>query len=199
MNKVKSTTKSSIYQSQLKTEYYASIRPQLKKDLKLKNLHQVPLLEKIILNTGLGRTKDQKQVFTTAENTLAKISAQKPQITLARMSIASFKLRTGNKIGLMVTLRDDRMYEFLERLINVVMPRFRDFRGASLKSFDKQANYSLGFKEQALFPELSFEETNPAHGLQATLVFDKDDKAHNRALLEAFGFKFEKDKQAEEK
>ena len=199
MSKVKSTTKINSYQSQLKTDYYASIRPQLKKDLKLKNLHQVPRLEKIILNTGLGRAKDQKQVFTTAENTLAKISAQKPQITLARMSIASFKLRTGNKIGLMVTLRDDRMYEFLERLINVVMPRFRDFRGASLKSFDKQANYSLGFKEQALFPELSFEETNPAHGLQATLVFDKDNKAHNRALLEAFGFKFEKDKQEEEK
>ena len=191
-----SQTKQKInYSPRLKLEYYNNIRPKLKEDLKFHNLYQVPQLEKIILNAGLGRQKDLKQVFITAENTLAKISGQKPQATFARMSVASFKLRTGNKIGMMVTLRDIRMYEFLDRLINLVIPRFRDFRGISLRSFDKSGNYSLGFSEQALFPELPFEETNPAHGLQASLVFNTNNALHNQALLEAFGFKFEKIKE----
>ncbi len=180
------------YQPQLKADYYAKIRPKLKTDLKLKNIHEVPQLEKIVLNTGLGRSKGDKKVFETALNTLSKISGQKPKETVARMSVASFKLRTGNKIGLMVTLRDARMYEFLERLINLVMPRLRDFRGASLRSFDKSGHYSIGFKEQSIFPELSFEETNPPHGLQVTLVFNGSQPGHAKALLEEFGFKFEK-------
>ena len=185
-------TRPSDYRPHLKTDYYQRIRSKLMKDLELKNIHQVPKLEKIVINSGLGRSKSDKRVFATAVNTLSKISGQKPQVTLARMSVASFKLRTGNKIGLMVTLRDERMYEFLERLIHLVMPRFRDFRGGRLKSFDKNGNYSIGFKEQAIFPELSFEETNPPHGLQATLVFDSQRPEHAKALLEEFGFKFEK-------
>ncbi len=180
------------YQPKLKADYYSKIRPKLKTDLKLKNIHEVPKLEKIILNAGLGRVKGDKQIFETAVNTLSKISGQKPKETVARMSVASFKLRTGNKIGLMVTLRGARMYEFLERLINLVMPRLRDFRGASLQSFDKSGHYSIGFREQSIFPELSFEETNPAHGLQATLVFSDSRSDYVRALLEEFGFKFEK-------
>ncbi|MCY4089056.1 MAG: 50S ribosomal protein L5 [Candidatus Saccharibacteria bacterium] len=179
------------YQPTLKQEYFQKIRSQLKKDLHLKNIHQAPYLEKIILNSGLGRAKTDKQLFATAENTLTKISGQKPILTIARMSVASFKLRTGNQIGAMLTLRDIRMYEFLERLIHFTMPRFRDFRGASLKSFDRSGNYSLGFREQSVFPELSFEETNPSHGLQATLVFSTNNTEHNKALLEAFGFQFE--------
>ena len=180
------------YRARLKAAYYEAIRPQLVKDLGLNNLHQAPRLEKIILNAGLGRAKSEKQVFETAANTLGRISGQKPQVTLARMSVASFKLRTGNKIGMMVTLRDNRMYEFLERLIEFVMPRLRDFRGASLRSFDRSGNYSIGFREQSIFPELSFEETHPAHGLQATLVFRSRGAEDSRALLEAFGCKFEK-------
>ena len=180
------------YRAHLKTAFFEEIRPKLLKELNLKNIHQVPSLEKIVLNSGLGRTKADKQAFETATNTLARISGQMPRTTLARMSIASFKLRTGNRIGMMVTLRDNRMYEFLERLIELVMPRLRDFRGASLKSFDRQGNYSIGFSEQSIFPELSFEETTPAHGLQATLVFKSKNPEHSRALLEAFGCRFEK-------
>ena len=180
------------YKARLKAAYHETIRPQLLKDLGLKNIHQVPRLEKIVLNAGLGKAKSDKQVFERATNTLSRISGQRPQVTLARMSVASFKLRAGNKIGMMVTLRDNRMYEFLERLIEFVMPRLRDFRGARLKSFDRSGHYSIGFKEQSIFPELSFEETHPAHGLQATLVFKSRSAADSQALLEAFGCKFEK-------
>lgn len=185
-------TKAVVYQSQLKHQYRTHIRPKLKEELSLQNLHQVPQLEKIVINVGLGRGKDNKQLFETATNTLAKITGQRPRATLARMSVASFKLRAGNRIGLMVTLRDERMYEFLDRLINLVMPRLRDFRGASRKSFDKSGNYSLGLAEQGVFPELSFEETNPPHGLQVTMVFNSHAIEHSQALLEEFGFKFEK-------
>ena len=188
------TTKTT-YRPRLKADYYERIRPKLQAGLQLKNIHQVPRLEKIIVNAGLGRTKDDKKVFETATNTLAKISGQQPKITTARMSVAAFKLRTGQKIGLMSTLRGDRMYEFLDRLINLVMPRLRDFRGASAKAFDRSGNYSIGFREQSIFPELSFEETSPPHGLQATLVFESAGSEHSRALLEEFGFKFEKSAQ----
>ena len=190
MAKQASPTKT--YQPRLKADYYERIRAKLKQDLQLKNIHQVPRLEKIIVNAGLGRTKDDKKVFETATNTLAKVSGQQPKVTTARMSVAAFKLRTGQKIGLVSTLRGERMYEFLDRLINLVMPRLRDFRGAHLKAFDRSGNYSLGFQEQSIFPELSFEETNPPHGLQVTLVFDSAGASHSRALLEEFGFKFEK-------
>ena len=182
------------YQPRLKQLYHQKLRKELCKELKLDNIHQVPELEKIVLNAGLGRVKNDKNALLVAANTLAKISGQKPQTTLARLSIASFQLRTGHRTGLMVTLRDARMYEFLERLICLVMPRFRDFRGASLKSFDQSGNYSLGFAEQSLFPELSFAETSPSHGLQATIVFANSSCAkNNRKLLQAFGFKFEKE------
>ena len=132
----------------MKTQYQQEIRPQLQKELGLKNIHQVPCLEKIILNVGLGRVKDDKKLLATAANTLTKISGQTPQMTQARLSIANFKLRTGQHIGYMVTLRNQRMYEFLERLIHLVLPRFRDFRGLSLKSFDRRGNYSLGLKSR---------------------------------------------------
>ncbi|MYB39832.1 50S ribosomal protein L5 [Candidatus Saccharibacteria bacterium] len=191
------TNTKTAYGPRLKTDYYERIRPELRRKLELKNLHQVPKLEKIVVNAGLGRTKDDKKVFETAANTLAKISGQNPKVTTARISVASFKLRTGQEIGLMSTLRGDRMYEFLDRLINLVMPRLRDFRGAPLKAFDRSGNYSIGFREQSIFPELSFEETSPPHGLQATLVFESAGPEHSRALLEEFGFKFEKSAQAE--
>lgn len=185
-------TATASYQPRLKTEYLAEIRPRLQKEFGLANLHQVPRLEKIVVNAGLGRGKDDKALFETATNTLAKVTGQQPQVTVARLSVASFKLRAGQKVGLRVTLRGDRMYEFLDRLINLVMPRLRDFRGASRQSFDKSGNYSLGLRDQSVFPELTFEETNPGHGLQVTIVIENRDPEQARALLEAFGFRLTK-------
>ena len=157
----------------------------------------MPRLEKIVINVGLGRAKDDKKAMEVATNTLTKITGQKPIETTAKNSIAGFKLREGNKIGLKVTLRGDRMYEFADRLINIVMPRLRDFHGVSAKAFDKSGNYSLGFTDQSVFPELTFEETTTAHGLQVNFVINSPVQnmgpAHSRALLEKFGVPFEKE------
>lgn len=172
---------------------YLEERSNLQKELNLTNINQVPTLEKIVINVGLGRSKDDKRAFEAAKNTLEKITGQKPIDTFARMSIASFKLREGNKIGMKVTLRGDRMYEFLYRLINIVLPRLRDFHGVSLKSFDTQGNYSVGFSEQSIFPELSFEETTTQHGLQVIIVTNANNKELSKALLEKFGMPFAKE------
>jgi large subunit ribosomal protein L5 len=153
----------------------------------------VPKLEKIVLNIGLGRTKDDKKMFETATNTLRKITGQEPIQTTAKNSIAGFKLREGNKIGLKVTLRGDRMYEFMDRFISIVLPRLRDFHGVGLKAFDKQGNFSIGLVDQSVFPELTFEETTTAHGMQANFVIACEETAHARALLEKFGMPFEKE------
>lgn len=179
--------------ARLKALYKKSLAAELQKDLKLTNPHQVPKLEKIVINVGLGRAKDDKKLMEIATNTVKKITGQQPVETLARMSIASFKLREGNKVGLKVTLRDDRMYEFTDRLINIVLPRLRDFHGVSAKAFDGQGNYSLGLTEQSVFPELSFEETTTPHGLQVVFVINAQEAAHSRALLEKFGMPFEKE------
>ena len=172
-----------------------TIGPALQKELGLRNPHQVPRLEKIIVNIGLGRAKDDKKLMDIATNTLRKITGQEPVQTTARMSIATFKLREGNKVGLKVTLRGDRMYEFLDRLLTVVLPRLRDFHGVSAKAFDKQGNYSLGLTDQSVFPELTFEETTTPHGLQAVMVIKAEEQAHARALLDKFGMPFEKEDQ----
>jgi large subunit ribosomal protein L5 len=125
-------------------------------------------------------------------NTISKITGQQPIQTTARKSIASFKLREGNKIGLKVTLRGEKMYEFADRVINIVLPRLRDFHGVSAKAFDKQGNYSLGFTDQSVFPELSYEETATPHGMQLIFVINAKSPEHSRALLEAFGLPFQK-------
>jgi len=178
--------------ARLRRQYNESIRKDLKKELGLKNIHEVPQLEKIVVNSGLGKAKDDKRLMETATNTLRKITGQQPIQTTARNSIAGFKLREGNKIGLKVTLRGDYMYEFMDRIITTVLPRLRDFHGVNQKAFDQQGNYSLGFTDQSVFPELSFEETSPAHGLQVIFVIKAKEKAHARALLEKFGMPFEK-------
>ncbi|HEX8226533.1 MAG TPA: 50S ribosomal protein L5 [Candidatus Saccharimonadales bacterium] len=177
----------------LREEYVATIAPALMKELELSNPHQIPRLDKIIVNIGLGRAKDDKKLMEIAANTLRKITGQEPVETVARMSIATFKLREGNKVGLKVTLRGDRMYEFLDRLLTVVLPRLRDFHGVSAKAFDKQGNYSLGMTDQSVFPELTFEETTTAHGLQAVMVIKCQEQAHAKALLDKFGMPFEKE------
>ncbi len=176
----------------LKTLYYSEYAAELQQELKLANPNQVPKLEKIVLNVGLGRAKDDKKIIATAENTLTKITGQKPIETTAKLSIAGFKLREGNKIGLKVTLRGDKMYEFMDRLINIVLPRLRDFHGVSPKAFDKSGNFSIGLVDQSVFPELTFEETTTTHGLQAVFVINSDGPAASRALLTKFGMPFEK-------
>lgn len=181
------------YVSRLQAEYKSKIVAELEKELKLANVNQVPVLEKIVVNVGLGRHKDDKKVIETAKNTLRKVTGQEPVETLAKNSIAGFKLREGNMIGLKVTLRGEKMYDFMDRLINLVMPRLRDFHGVSNKAFDKQGNYSVGLIDQSVFPELSFEETTTPHGMQAVFVIKAEEKDHAKALLAKFGMPFEKE------
>jgi large subunit ribosomal protein L5 len=177
----------------LRAQYNDTIAKDLMKELGLTNAHQVPRLEKVVINVGLGKAKDDKRIMEIATNTLVKVTGQQPIQTTAKNSIAGFKLRDGNKIGLKVTLRGDRMYEFVDRLITIVLPRLRDFHGVSAKAFDGQGNFSLGMIDQSVFPELSFEETTTPHGLQAVFVIKCQDKTHSRALLEKFGMPFEKE------
>ncbi len=187
-------TKAVAYTPRLKQLYRDTYTKELMKELELKNINDVPKIEKITLNVGLGRAKDDKKLLEVASNTLKKITGQQPVETVAKLSIASFKLREGNKIGLKVTLRGDKMYEFLDRFVNIVLPRLRDFHGVKNTAFDRQGNYSIGLTEQSVFPELSFEETTTAHGLQAVISIKAKEPAHARALLVKFGMPFEKEK-----
>ena len=179
--------------ARLRTGYNSTWAKELQSELGLKNPHQVPKLEKVIVNVGLGKAKDDKKVMEVATNTLRKITGQQPVETTAKKSIAGFKLREGNKIGLKVTLRGEKMYEFADRLITVVLPRLRDFHGVSNKAFDGQGNYSLGLTDQSVFPELTFDETTTPHGLQVVFVINCEEKAHAKALLQKFGMPFEKE------
>jgi large subunit ribosomal protein L5 len=190
MADAKTATKT-VSTARLKVLYNESVKD-LQKELGLKNTNEVPRLEKIVLNVGLGKAKDDKKVMEVATNTLRKITGQQPIETVAKNSIASFKLREGNKIGLKVTLRDERMYEFLDRLVNIVIPRLRDFHGVKATAFDKSGNYSLGLVDQSVFPELTFEETTTAHGIQVVFVIKSADPTHSRALLEKLGMPFQK-------
>lgn len=179
--------------SRMKGFYDNQYRQELLKELGLKNIHEVPKLEKIVINVGLGRAKEDKKMIEVAANTLRKITGQQPQETHAKVSIASFKLREGMKIGLKVTLRGHRMYEFLDRLITIILPRVRDFHGVQTGAFDAQGNYSLGLVDQTVFPELTFEETTTLHGLQINFVIHGGKKEYSRALLEKFGMPFVKE------
>mgnify|MGYP000753319208 CR=1 FL=1 len=179
--------------ARLKQLYTNQLVGELQKELQLANVHEVPRLEKAVVNIGLGKAKDDKKILEVATNTLRKVTAQQPIQTTAKKSIASFKLREGNKIGLKVTLRDERMYEFVDRLINIVLPRLRDFHGVSNKAFDKSGNYSIGLNDQSVFAELSFDETTTVHGMQVVLVIKSRSPEHSKALLIKMGLPFEKD------
>ncbi|CAN5420463.1 50S ribosomal protein L5 [soil metagenome] len=177
----------------LKALYKSTIVKELQAELNLGNIHQVPKLEKIVVSVGTGKNKDDKHYYEVVRNTLTKITGQHPVDRMAKKSIAGFKVRAGlNRVGISVTLRGARMYEFLDRLVNVAMPRIRDFHGVSVKAFDKAGNYSLGIVEQSIFAELSFEETQVLHGLQVNMVISGGETANSRALLEKFGIPFEK-------
>lgn len=181
------------YSARLKNLYYKEVRTQLKKELGLINIFEAPSLTKIVLNVGYGRSKEDNRVKEIVRNTLAKITGQLPIDTAAKASIAGFKLREGQVIGAKVTLRGDRMYEFLDRLINIVLPRVRDFRGMPAGSFDSMGNYSMGLAEQSVFPELSFDETAVLHGIQITMTIKNGSPAASQALLAALGMPFKKE------
>ena len=186
------TVQKPVTMTSLRERYAASIAD-LQSELELKNINQVPRLEKVVVAVGLGRAKDDKKMIEAATNTLRKITGQQPVTTAAKKSIAGFKLREGNKIGLKVTLRGQYMYEFVDRLINIVIPRLRDFHGVAVKAFDRQGNYSLGFEDQSVFPELSFDETTTSHGLQVIFVIRNHNPEHAKALLTKFGMPFQKE------
>lgn len=182
------------YEPRLKALYREKLVPELQKELELNNVHQVPKLEKIVLSVGIGKHKDDKRFHEVVTTTLRKITGQQPIDRMAKKSIATFKIRKGmNRVGVSVTLRGAHMYEFLDRLINIALPRVRDFHGVGAKGFDKGGNYNLGILEQSVFPELNFEDTLTLHGLQITFVITNESKKHSRALLEKFGMPFEKE------
>jgi large subunit ribosomal protein L5 len=182
------------YKSRLQTRFNDEVKNQLMKDLKLDNIEQVPRLEKITVNVGYGRKKDENRHHDAVENSLRKITGQQPTKTVARKSIAGFKLREGQNIGAVSTLRGARMYDFLDRLMTIVMPRLRDFRGVSAKAFDGSGNYSVGLRDQSVFPELNFEDTNIIHGLQVNVTTTAETDEHAYELLKALGMPFEKGK-----
>jgi large subunit ribosomal protein L5 len=176
----------------LQQYYREQVVPRLKSDLKIDNLMQVPRITKITLNMGVGEAVADKKVMDAAVADLIKITGQKPLITKSRKAIASFKIRAGLPIGAKVTLRGKRMYEFLDRLISIAMPRIRDFRGVSPRAFDGQGNYSLGVKEQIIFPEVQYDQVDQVRGMDITITTTARDDRHGRALLEAFNFPFRK-------
>ena len=178
----------------LKALYNETFAKELQAELGLSNINAVPKLEKIIVSVGIGKNKDDKHHYEVVRNTVTKVTGQSPIDRMAKKSIAGFKIRAGmNRVGLSVTLRDARMYEFLDRLVNVGLPRVRDFHGVSAKAFDKGGNYNLGITDQSIFPELTFEETQHIHGLQVTFVMKNGGKEASRALLVKFGMPFEKE------
>jgi large subunit ribosomal protein L5 len=178
--------------ARLQQIYREKIVPELKQNLGLKNTMQVPRILKITVNMGVGEAVADKKVMDAATADLAKITGQKPAITKAKKSVATFKVRDGQAIGCKVTLRGARMYEFLDRLVNIAIPRIRDFRGISSRSFDGRGNYSLGVKEQIIFPEIQYDQIDQIRGMDITISTSAADDKHGRALLEAFHFPFRK-------
>ena len=178
--------------ARLKQIYNQQIVPELKKKLELKNTMEVPRILKITVNMGVGEAVADKKVMDAATADMAKITGQKPAVTKAKKSVATFKVRDGQAIGCKVTLRGDRMYEFLDRLVSIAIPRIRDFRGISTRSFDGRGNYSLGVKEQIIFPEIQYDQIDQIRGMDITISTSARDDKHGRALLEAFNFPFRK-------
>jgi large subunit ribosomal protein L5 len=178
--------------ARLKQIFNQQIVPELKKKLELKNTMEVPRILKITVNMGVGEAVADKKVMDAATADMAKITGQKPAITKAKKSVATFKVRDGQAIGCKVTLRGDRMYEFLDRLVSIAIPRIRDFRGISTRSFDGRGNYSLGVKEQIIFPEIQYDQIDQIRGMDITISTSARDDKHGRALLEAFNFPFRK-------
>lgn len=186
------TTKEKAKPARLRELYHTKIKAELKDELGFKSIMQVPYLEKIVVNVGTGSSASNPKLLESAIQEMATITGQQPVKTKAKKSIAGFKLREDMQIGAMVTLRGDIMFEFFDRLVNIALPRVRDFNGVSLKSFDKQGNYTLGVKEQIIFPEINFDQVDSVHGFDITLVIRSGGPAESQAFLEKFGFPFKK-------
>ncbi|MBI4766819.1 MAG: 50S ribosomal protein L5 [Deltaproteobacteria bacterium] len=176
--------------SRLKTLYETEIRPQLTQEFNYRNIMEVPRLKSVVLNMGLGEAIQNIKILDNAVEELALIAGQKPVITRAKKSIASFKLRENMPIGCMVTLRRDRMYDFLDKLIHVALPRVRDFRGVSPKSFDGRGNYTLGIREHIIFPEINYDKIDKIKGLNITIVTSSRTDEEGRLLLKLLGMPF---------
>jgi large subunit ribosomal protein L5 len=181
-----------VQPARLAVLYKSKVVAELQQTLALKNVMEVPRISKITVNMGVGEAVADKKIMDNAVSDLTKITGQKPKVTRARKSVATFKVRDGLAIGAMVTLRGARMYEFLDRLVSIAMPRIRDFRGVSARSFDGRGNYNFGVKEQIIFPEIAYDQIDAIRGMDITITTTaRDDKA-GRALLEAFNFPFRK-------
>jgi large subunit ribosomal protein L5 len=176
--------------ARLKEKYKNDIAPALAKEFDIKNPMAIPRIEKVIVNMGMGEAVSNAKILDTAVEELRSITGQKPVVTKAKKSIASFKLRQGMNIGTMVTLRGDRMFEFLDRLISVALPRVRDFRGISGKAFDGRGNYTLGIREQLIFPEIDFNKVDKTRGMNISIVTTAKTDEQSRALLKALGMPF---------
>ncbi len=181
--------------NKLLEKFNKELKHNLKKELGIKNIMSVPKIEKIIVNIGLGKAIQDKKWIKLAENILERISGQKPMLTKARRSISNFKIREGNIVGAKVTLRGERMYDFLEKLINSAIPRFKDFYGLDLKKgFDGNGNYTIGLKEHIVFPEIGIDDIDKVHGLETTIVTSAKDNKQALILLKNLGFPFKKSK-----
>jgi len=178
--------------ARLQEFYNETVVPQLKEQLGLDNVSQVPKITKITINMGVGEAVADKKIMEKARDDMQKIAGQRPVTTLARKSVAGFKIRDGMPIGCKVTLRRERMYEFLDRLVNIAIPRIRDFRGFSPKSFDRQGNYSMGVQEQIIFPEINYDEIDALRGMDIIITTTARNPEEGKALLEAFNFPFRK-------
>jgi large subunit ribosomal protein L5 len=176
--------------SRLEEKYLSELAPQLKARLGYNNIMELPRLRKIVLSIGLGEATQEPKALEAAERDLTTVSGQHPVTTRAKKSISAFKLRAGMPIGMMVTLRGKRMYDFFDKLVNVVLPRFRDFRGVSRDSFDGRGNYSLGMKEQIVFPEIDYDKVERIRGLEVTIVTTATNDDEARTLLELMGMPF---------
>jgi len=179
----------------LKALYNNELKAKLQKELGLENINQVPELKKVVVSSGVGKKREDKRFTETVELTLAKITGQAPTSRLAKKSIATFKIRKGMgaPVGYLTTLRGAKMYEFVDRLINIALPHVRDFHGVSRNAFDVQGNYNLGLKEQTVFPEITFEDAAVLHGLEVTFIIKNGSKEGSYKLLELFGMPFEKE------
>jgi large subunit ribosomal protein L5 len=176
--------------SRLHEKYIHEIAPSLQKELNISNRMAVPKVHKVVVNMGVGEATQNAKVLDPAVNELAQITGQKPVVTKAKKSIAAFKVREGQAIGAMVTLRGDHMYEFLDRLINIALPRVRDFRGVSTKSFDGRGNYTIGLKDQLIFPEIDYAKVDKLKGMNVTIVTTARNDNDARALLKQMGMPF---------
>ena len=178
--------------SRLQEQFKAELAGEIQKKLGLTNTQEVPRITKITLNMGVGEAVADKKVLEKARDDMQRISGQRPVTCLARKSVAGFKIRDGMPIGCKVTLRRERMYEFLDRLVNIAIPRIRDFRGLNLKSFDRQGNYSMGVSEQIIFPEINYDEIDALRGMDITITTTAQNAEEGKVLLEAFNFPFKK-------